>query len=97
MIQMRTRSVMTSVARLVVARLVIAALLIVAFVLTLPAVGRAADEAPLLPLKVFFENAAASWDHRVSPEGTHLAWVAMRDGRATLHFRRLDETAARRP
>jgi hypothetical protein len=93
MIQMRTRSVMTSVARLVVARLVIAALLIVAFVLTLPAVGRAADEAPLLPLKVFFANAAASWDHRVSPEGTHL----MRDGRATLHFRRLDETAARRP
>src|SRR5262249_31323272 len=33
-------------------------------------------------------------DHHVSPDGTRIAWVAMRNGRATLHFRRLDETTA---
>jgi dipeptidyl aminopeptidase/acylaminoacyl peptidase len=55
----------------------------------------AADEPPLLPLTVFFGNASASADYRVSPDGTRLAWVAMKNGRATLHFRRLDETAAR--
>src|SRR3954470_18894574 len=55
----------------------------------------AAEEAPLLPLNVFFANPDASWDYRVSPDGTRLAWIAMNRGRATLHFRRLDETTAR--
>ena len=67
----------------------------IAGVLALPAIGRAADEPPLLPLKIFFSNPASSWDHRVSPDGTHLAWVTMHDGRATLQFRRLDETTPR--
>src|SRR5262249_57034779 len=49
--------------------------------------ARAADEPPLLPLNAFFAHPNASWEYRVSPDGTRLAWVAMRDGRATLHFR----------
>jgi dipeptidyl aminopeptidase/acylaminoacyl peptidase len=64
-----------------------------AVVFAAPAV--AVDEPPLLPLNVFFSNPGASGDYRVSPDGTRLAWVAMKNGRATLHFRRLDETAAR--
>ncbi len=72
-----------------------AALLIVASTLALASDGRAEDEAPLLPLNSFFANPRASWDYRVSPDGTRLAWIAMRDGRATLNFRRLEETTAR--
>ncbi len=53
----------------------------------------AAEEPPLLPLGAFFAPADASWDHRVSPDGTRLAWVTMKEGRVTLQFRRLDETA----
>jgi dipeptidyl aminopeptidase/acylaminoacyl peptidase len=55
----------------------------------------AAEEAPLLPLSAFFANARASGDYRVSPDGGKLAWIAMSGGRATLHFRRLEETAAK--
>src|SRR5262249_40992260 len=74
------------------ARILRALLLLVAL-----AVGaRAADEPPLLPLGAFFAHPNASWEYRVSPDGTRLAWVAMRDGRATLHFRRLDDAATAR-
>jgi len=74
------------------ARILRALLLLVAL-----AVGaRAADEPPLLPLGTFFAHPNASWEYRVSPDGTRLAWVAMRDGRATLHFRRLDDAATAR-
>jgi dipeptidyl aminopeptidase/acylaminoacyl peptidase len=69
--------------------------LVAAASVTFPAVARAADDPPLLPLNVFFAHPGASWDHRVSPDGTRLAWIAMSNGRATLHFRRLDETSAR--
>jgi WD40-like Beta Propeller Repeat len=69
-------------------------LLILATIAALGA-ARAADEPPLIPLTAFFANPQASWEHRVSPDGTRLAWVAMRDGRATLHFRRVEETTAR--
>ena len=55
----------------------------------------AAEEPPLLPLSAFFANPGASWDYRVSPDGTRLAWIAMHEGQASLHFRRLDETVAR--
>ena len=92
---MRQAKVITCIAESVSTRRLVARLLIVAGVLALPAIGRAADEPPLLPLKIFFSNPASSWDHRVSPDGTHLAWVAMQDGRATLQFRRLDETTPR--
>ena len=68
---------------------------LMAALLLTSASARAADEPPLLPLNALFANPAASWDHRVSPDGTRLAWVAMSKGRATLHFRRLEETAAR--
>jgi hypothetical protein len=63
--------------------------------LTITASARAADETPLLPLTAFFANPGASWDYRVSPDGSRLAWIAMSKGLATLHFRRLDETTAR--
>src|SRR5215211_840505 len=56
---------------------------------------RAAEEPPLLPLQVFFANARSSWDYRVSPDGTRIAWIALRERRATLHFRRLEETTPR--
>src|SRR5436309_11689570 len=64
-------------------------------ILLLAVASAGADEPPLLPLNAFFAEARASWDYRVSPDGSRLAWVAMSKGRATLHFRRLDETAAR--
>ena len=57
--------------------------------------GARAAEEPLIPLNVFFGHPSASWDYRVSPDGTRLAWIAINNGRATLHFRKLDETAAR--
>jgi hypothetical protein len=66
-----------------------------AAVVAIMAPARAADEAPLLPLKVFFANPNASWDYRVSPDGTRLAWVAMNNGRASLQFRRLDDSTTR--
>jgi dipeptidyl aminopeptidase/acylaminoacyl peptidase len=68
---------------------------IAAILLVFAPAARSADDPQLLPLSVFFANPQASWDHRVSPDGTRLAWVAMRQGRATLHVRRLDETTAR--
>jgi dipeptidyl aminopeptidase/acylaminoacyl peptidase len=83
---MRPRSILAAL---------LAPLVLAAGALAVTPAARSAEEAPLLPLGVFFSNPASSWDHRVSPDGTHLAWVAMRGGRATLHFRRLDETAAR--
>jgi dipeptidyl aminopeptidase/acylaminoacyl peptidase len=76
-------------------RLLHALLPLMAAVLVATAGARAADEPPLLPLNALFANPGASWDYRVSPDGTRLAWIAMSKGRATLHFRRLDETAAR--
>lgn len=69
--------------------------LVAVLLVTVTASPGAAEEAPLLPLNVFFANPDASWDYRVSPDGTRLAWIAMNRGRATLHFRRLDETTAR--
>ena len=55
----------------------------------------AASDPPLVPLGDFFANPKAAWEHRVSPDGARLAWVAMHNGRATLHVRRLEETVAR--
>ena len=77
------------------ARLGHALLPLTAAILMLASPVRAGDEPPLVPLKALFANPRASWDYRVSPDGSRIAWVGMRDGRATLHFRRLDETAAR--
>src|SRR5262249_53816703 len=76
------------------ARLGHALLPLIAALLALTASARAAEEPALVPLKAFCANPRASWDYRVSLDGSRLAWVAMRDGRATLHFRRLDETTA---
>jgi dipeptidyl aminopeptidase/acylaminoacyl peptidase len=56
---------------------------------------RAASDPPLVPLTAFFANPKAAWEHRVSPDGARLAWVAMHKGRATLHFRRIEEAVAR--
>ena len=71
-----------------------AALLVVAAAM-LAAPARAANDPPLVPLAAFFANPKAAWEHRVSPDGARLAWVAMHKGRASVHFRRLEETAAR--
>lgn len=69
--------------------------LLAVVLVTITASPSAAEDAQLLPLKAFFANPDASWDYRVSPDGTRLAWIAMNGGRATVHFRRLDETTAR--
>jgi hypothetical protein len=66
---------------------------VAAAVPTAPA--RAASDPPLVPLTAFFANPKAAWEHRVSPDGARLAWVAMHKGRATLHFRRHEEAVAR--
>ena len=57
---MRQAKVITCIAESVSTRRLVARLLIVAGVLALPAIGRAADEPPLLPLKIFFSNPASS-------------------------------------
>src|SRR5262245_15218158 len=54
----------------------------------LAAPAHATEDPPLVPLGAFFANPKAAWEHRISPDGTRLAWVAMHNGRATLHFRR---------
>src|SRR5262245_19625325 len=74
---------------------VVRALLSLCVLALVSASAGAAEEAPLLPLSAFFAHARASGDYRVSPDGSKLAWIAMSGGRATLHFRRLDETAAK--
>jgi len=61
----------------------------------LAAPAHATGDPPLVPLGAFFANPKAAWEHRISPDGARLAWVAMHNGRATLHFRRLEETVAR--
>src|SRR5437016_4825343 len=54
LIAMRQAKVITCIAESVSTRRLVARLLIVAGVLALPAIGRAADEPPLLPLTLFF-------------------------------------------
>src|SRR3989454_9082552 len=45
---------------------------------------------PPIPLEAFFANRDTSYDHKVSPDGTRLAWIGMAVGRLTVHVRRLD-------
>jgi len=45
---------------------------------------------PPIPLEAFFANRDTSYDHKVSPDGTRLAWIGMAEGRLTVHVRRLD-------
>jgi dipeptidyl aminopeptidase/acylaminoacyl peptidase len=71
------------------------AVLAVAAVVGMPVPTQAQDEPPLVPLTAFFANPKAAWEHRISPDGTRLAWVAMHNGRATLHFRGIADTVAR--
>ena len=51
-----------------------------------------AELPPLIPVETFFSTARESWDHRVSPDGTKLLWIAQKDGRPTVHFRALSGT-----
>ena len=48
-----------------------------------------ADLPPLIPTEVFYTKHEESWDHRVSPDGTKLLWLALKDGQPTIHFRTL--------
>jgi len=45
---------------------------------------------PPISLEAFFANRDTSYDHKVSPDGTRLAWIGMAEGRLTVHVRRLD-------
>ncbi len=49
-----------------------------------------ADLPPLIPVETFFSTRTESWRHRVSPDGTKLLWIALHDGRPTVHFRHLN-------
>src|SRR5437667_50848 len=44
---------------------------------------------PSIPLEAFFANRDTSYDHKVSPDGTRLAWIGVADGRLTVHVKRL--------
>jgi len=44
---------------------------------------------PPIPLEAFFANRDTSYDHKVSPDGTRLAWIGMADGRLTVLVKRL--------
>lgn len=48
-----------------------------------------AELPPLIPTEVFYTRHQESWDHRVSPDGTKLLWLALQDGQPTIHFRAL--------
>jgi len=52
-----------------------------------------ADLPPLIPLETFFSTRTESWNHRVSPDGERLLWIALHDGRPAVHFRDLDADA----
>ena len=60
---------------------------------TAPAPLAAPDAAPvgspLIPLREFFASSESTWGHRVSPDGTRLAWIASYRGRATVHVQTL--------
>ena len=59
----------------------------------LPATHPALAEAslpPLIPVETFFSTAQESWDHKISPDGEKLLWIALRDDKPAIHFRRLD-------
>ncbi|MEM8645643.1 MAG: S9 family peptidase [Pseudomonadota bacterium] len=49
-----------------------------------------AELPPLIPAELFYTKHKESWDHRVSPDGTKLLWLAIKDGRTTIHVRSLD-------
>jgi len=50
----------------------------------------AANLPPLIPTETFFSTQQESWDHRISPDGKKLLWIALNDDKPTVHFRHLD-------
>lgn len=49
-----------------------------------------AELPPVIPVDTFFSMRTESWDHRVSPDGSKLLWIALHDDKPTVHFRRLN-------
>ena len=45
---------------------------------------------PLIPVETFFSSANESWEHRISPDGSKLLWLALHDGKPSIHFREID-------
>lgn len=47
---------------------------------------------PLIPVETFFSTERESWDHRISPDGTKMLWLALKNGKPAIHFRNIDST-----
>ena len=47
---------------------------------------------PLIPVETFFSSENETWEHRISPDGSKLLWLALHEGRPTIHFREIDST-----
>ena len=45
---------------------------------------------PLIPAETFFSTRQESWDHKISPDGKKLLWIALKDDRPTIHVRDID-------
>ncbi len=45
---------------------------------------------PLIPVETFFSTDRESWDHRISPDGMKMLWIALKDGKPAIHFRDID-------
>ena len=45
----------------------------------------------LIPLREFFLNQEAAWNYKISPDGKRIAWLAVKNRRATIFFRNIDK------
>lgn len=54
-----------------------------------------AELPPLIPIETFFSTRTEAWDHRVSPDGKRLLWIALDEGFPKVHFRDLDSDVVR--
>lgn len=45
----------------------------------------------LIPLRKFFVNIKSNFNYKVSPDGKKLAWIAVKNRRLTIHFKKIGE------
>jgi len=53
-----------------------------------------ADLPKLIPLRKFFLNVESNYGYSISPDGSRLAWLAVKDRRQTIYFRRVEDEEA---
>ncbi len=54
------------------------------------------EHPPVISIKDFFNNRGETFGHRISPDGTKMAWIKMSVGRPKIHFKTIGETTVRR-